>query len=139
MITAAFRQLLALLGMALVPALVAGALQLKWNKEAPLLPDEIRLTTAMAWGEKTLWVDARDAEQFSHEHIPGAVSLTTDGWEELVPPFLDAWDPEKSIIVYGQGSAADDDAHAVSVRLREELKLDGVFVLKGGWAAWLQK
>jgi rhodanese-related sulfurtransferase len=132
------RELGLIAALALIPALVSGFVQLQWRKEEPLLANEVRLATAQAWGEKVLWVDVRDNAAFEREHIPEAVRLNATEWDALVASFLDQWDPEKSIIVYGKGGT-DDDAHEIATRLSQELQLDGVFVLKGGWDAWQQK
>ena len=134
MIARAFRQLLALLGIALVPALVSGAIQLKWQpRPAPLQDGEVRAETVRAWGAKVLFVDARpDA---TRDAIPGAVRLNAEEWERLVPRFLDAWDPDAHVVVVGE-ALHPDDALAVALRLREELKLGNVSVLQGGREAW---
>ncbi|MDQ3624233.1 MAG: rhodanese-like domain-containing protein [Verrucomicrobiota bacterium] len=139
MIARALRQLGLLLAVALLPALVSGAIQLKWNKEEPLREGEVRLATAQLWGAAVLWVDARPRARFEREHIPGAVLLNEDEWEQLVPGFLDAWNPEQTIVVYCDGGECDA-SHAVGRRLKEELKLDNsIWVLKGGWDAWRRR
>ena len=136
MIARAFRQLLALLGIALVPALVSGAIQLKWQpRPAPLAAGEVRAETVRAWGAKVLFVDARPD---ARDAIPGAVRLNAEEWEQLVPRFLDAWDPDRQVVVVGE-ALHPDAALAVALRLREELKLENVSVLQGGREAWRGK
>jgi rhodanese-related sulfurtransferase len=136
-IARALRQLAGLLLLALVPAMVSGAIQFKWNG-SPATGDEIPLSAVRALGKQVLWVDARPREKFEAEHVPGAVLLNDDEWDRLVPAFLDAWEPEKTVVVYCDSSSCDA-SHAVADRLRDELKLERVKVLKGGWDAWLQK
>ena len=99
--------------------------------------DEVTLEDTRAWGEAVLWVDARPDEQFSQEHIPGAISLNEDRWSELLPSVLNVWSPQKRTIVYcsSQSCAA---SHEVARRLREEAGLKNVFVLHGGWETWLE-
>ncbi len=133
----ALRQLAALLALALAPALVSGAIQLKRNPPPEGEP-EVVLSMVQAWGDKVQWVDARPRTKFEQGHIPGAVLLNEDEWDQLVPAFLDAWEPEKNVVVYCDGGSCDA-SHAVAKRLREELKLEKVNVLKGGWSAWSQK
>lgn len=135
----AFRQLLVLLLLALVPATVSGLVQLQWrSKPAALKEGEVALATAKALGEKVLWVDARPKAKFEREHIPGAVLLNEDEWVRLVGPFLDAWEPGKTVVVYCDGGGCDA-SHAVAKRIKEELQIEGsVLVLKDGWNAWLQ-
>ena len=132
---------------ALVPAAVSGVMQLQWKpsdltatqvewkKEEPLQEGEVRLGTVQMWGDKVLWVDARTQQQYDEEHIPGAVLLNEDHWDELVPEFLNQWDPEKAIVVYCDSTTCDA-SHSVRKRLTEELQISGVYVLKGGWTAW---
>ncbi len=138
MIARTFRQLAALLALALLPALVSGAIQLKWNKPEPLAVGEIRAATVKMWGDKVLWVDARSRARFDAGHIAGAVLLNEDEWEKLVARFLDEWDPEKAIVVYCDGGGCES-SDAVARRLRTELKLENVWVLNGGWPTWREK
>ena len=135
MIARALRQLALVLALALVPALVSGAWQLRWRAEEPLAPGEVRLATARMWGDQVQWVDARTRAKFERAHIPGALLLNVDEWDRLTGPFLDAWDADKTLIVYCDGGSCE----AVAERIRTELKIGGVYVLKGGWAAWERK
>ncbi len=137
MIAQAFRQLAVLLALALAPALVSGLIQLK-GTGPPLVEDEVAPSLVRTWGDRVLWVDARPRAKFDAGHIDGAVLLNEDEWDGLVPAFLDAWEPEKTVVVYCDGGSCDA-SHAVARRLREELKLENVRVLKGGWKAWPQK
>ncbi len=130
------RQLAALLALAAAPALVSGALQLEWHRRESLDAGEIRAATARLWGEGVQWVDARPRRRFAQEHIAGAILLNEDEWGRLVAKFLDAWDPEKTIVVYCDGGGCEA-SKAVAERLRTELKLENpIYVLKGGWQAW---
>jgi len=123
--------------LAALPAAVSGYLQLEWHgaQQPELQPDEVRAGTARMWGSHVLWVDARSHERYDAGHVNGAILLNEDHWEELVPAFLDAWDPEKTIVVYCDGGKCDA-SRAVATRLRDELKLESVYVLQGGWTAW---
>ena len=139
MIRRLLRQTALLLAIAAVPAAISGVIQLEWRNggvaNEELLPGEIRAGTARIWGEKVLWVDARSRKRYELEHIPGAILLNEDEWERCVPEFLDAWSPDKTIVVYCDGGRCEA-SHAVAARLREELQLESVYVLKGGWDAW---
>ena len=138
MIARAVRQLALVLALALVPALVSGAWQLRWRAEQPLAPGEVRVATARMWGDNVQWVDARPRARYERTHIPGALLLNEEEWDKLVGPFLDAWDADKTLIVYCEGGSCDA-SQAVAGRIRTELKIGGVYVLKGGWAAWERK
>ena len=138
MIARTLRQLTLVLALALVPALVSGAWQLQWRKQEPLAPGEVRLATARLWGDQVQWVDARSRAKYERTHIPGALLLNEDEWDKLVGPFLDAWDADKTLVVYCDGGSCEA-SEKVAERIRTELKIGGVFVLKGGWAAWEEK
>ena len=138
MIARTLRQLALILALALVPALVSGAWQLRWRTEEPLAPGEVRLATARMRGDNVQWVDARARAKYERTHIPGALLLNEDEWDKLVGPFLDAWDADKTLVVYCDGGSCEA-SQAVAERIRTELKIGGVFVLKGGWAAWAGK
>lgn len=130
-----FRQALTLLLLAVFPA-VATAL---WHPRRPAWEsDEVTLASASAWGTEALWVDARPDADFTRAHIPGAISLNEDHWDELLPAVLDHWDTTRKIVVYCS-SLSCAASHDVARRLREEAAIPNVFVLQGGWEAWQKK
>ena len=134
MIGRAFREALILCALAAAPAAVTAVRELKWRPQTPLAAGEVKLSDAQAWGPNALWVDARPAAKFARQHVPGALSLTPENWEAQVAKFLDEWDPEKHVIVYGERGG--DSAPTVALRLREELKIAEVWVLHDGFDAW---
>lgn len=136
-ISQALRQLGALFALALVPALISGAIQLKWREASPP-GEEVVLSMAESWGDKVLWVDARSRAKFERGHIAGAVLLNEDEWDRLAPAFFDAWMPDKIVVVYCDGGSCDA-SHDVARRLRNDFKIENVHVLKGGWDAWPRK
>ena len=132
------RQALILLALAFLPGIGQAVYyreRVSWHAP-PIGPDEVTLAQAQSWGETVLWVDARPTEQFEREHIPEALSLNEDTWDESLPQMLAAWSPEKRIVVYcsSQSCAASQE---VARRLREQAALKNVFVLHGGWEGWL--
>ena len=128
----ALRQASAILALALLPALVTGL----WHPRRPAWQsDEVTLAAASAWGQNVLWVDARPDADYARAHIPGAVSLNEDRWDELLPGLLDHWDTTRKIVVYCS-SLSCQTSHDVARRLREEAGLSNVFVLQGGWESW---
>lgn len=133
MIALACRQLFALLGLALVPAIGAGVIQLKTHVPDPV--PMVEAATVRSWGEKVLWVDARPRQEFEKGHIEGAVLLNEDEWGGLVAHFLNEWDPDKPIVVYCDGAGCQA-SKSVASRLLTELQLENVHVLKGGWKTW---
>ncbi len=131
------RQALILLALAFIPAIGQAVYQrerIAWDAAA-YTKDEVSVQQAQEWGETTLWVDARPDAQFGESHIPGAISLNEDRWNELLPPFLLAWSPEKRTVVYCSSQSCAL-SHEVARRLRTEAGLGNVYVLHGGWETW---
>jgi rhodanese-related sulfurtransferase len=121
---------------ALIPAVLTAAFHPQrpaWSQET-LASGEERLPTVLSWGESVLWVDARSADEYEAEHVPGAISLNLESWDELLPKFLDQWSPEKKVVVYCS-AATCELSREVAERLRKS-GITSVFVLKGGWEAW---
>ena len=133
-------QALILAALALAPA-VGDAIwfrdKISW--QSPIPPSEsVTVDQAYTWGAKAIWVDARPDDEFARDHVPNALSLNEDRWNELLPQFLAAWSPGKKIIVYCS-SVGCNASREVARRLRKEAQLPDVYVLKGGWEAWLKK
>ena len=133
------RQALILVALALVPGLGEAVYfrhNISWQSAIP--PSElVKVDQARAWGENVIWVDARPEEEFGRGHVPGALSLNEDRWNELLPQFLAAWSPGKKVVVYCSAESCDL-AREVAERLRKEAQLSDVFVLEGGWEAWVK-
>lgn len=125
-------------------ALVPGAGQAVYFRDrvswqSPIPPSElVSVEQARQWGDGAIWVDARPQEEFARDHVPGAISLNEDHWNDLLPQFLAAWSPGKRVVVYCSAQSCDL-AREVAERLRKEAQLPDVFVLDGGWEAWLKK
>ncbi|CAN5486238.1 hypothetical protein BH18VER1_BH18VER1_09630 [soil metagenome] len=139
MTPALIRQAALLLIAALVPALAQAVYyrdRVSWDAPA-VGKDEVTLEQARAWGERVLWIDARPDSQYAQQHVPNALSLNEDRYDDLLRPMLETWLPDRRVIVYcsSQSCAA---SHEVARRLREEAGLPNVFVLHGGWEAWLE-
>lgn len=133
------RQTGALLVAALIPALLAAAFHPRrpaWSPARAEAPS-VTLRQAAGWRGRVLFVDARGEPAFAQRHIPGALPLREAQWEALLPVFLKAWQPGARVVVYCDREGCDA-SQAVAIRLRRELGLDQVFVLKGGWDAWLE-
>ncbi len=133
------RQALILAALALVPGLGQAVYfrdRVSWRSPIPA-SEMITVTQARAWGGNAIWVDARPDEEFARDHVPGALSLNEDRWNELLPQFLAAWSPEKKIVIYCSSQSCNA-SREVAHRLRNEAQLPNVFVLKGGWEEWLR-
>jgi rhodanese-related sulfurtransferase len=134
------RQALLLVALAFVPAIgEAIYFRDKTPWESRVASSElVTVEQARTWGAGVLWVDARPDEEFSADHIPGAILLNEDRWSELLPQFLQQWAPEKKVVVYCSTESCNL-AGDVARRLRDEAQMKNVFVLEGGWEEWLKK
>jgi rhodanese-related sulfurtransferase len=133
-----FRQVLILLALAALPAAICAFVHPRrpvWDISAPS-DGEVLPQTALAWKEKALWLDARSAADFNRDHVPGAMLLNEDDWDTLLPRVLDAWTKDRIIVVYCSNLGCEASKE-VAARLRHDARLPRVYVLKGGWEAWL--
>jgi rhodanese-related sulfurtransferase len=134
------RQALVLVALAFLPG-IGQALyfrdKVSWQSPIPA-SEMVTLAQARAWGRNAIWVDARPDVEFERDHIPGAVLLNEDRWNELLPKFLATWSPEKRVVVYCSSQSCNA-SREVARRLRDEAQLKNVFVLQGGWEEWLKK
>jgi rhodanese-related sulfurtransferase len=136
----AIRETLLLVALAFVPAIGEAVYfrdRVSWQSPVPT-SELVTVDQAHTWGENAIWVDARPDDEFARDHVPGAVSLNEDRWNELLPQFLQRWSPEKRIVVYCSAESCNA-AREVAKRLRDEAQLKNVFVLQGGWEEWLRK
>lgn len=135
------RQAAILALLALLPAIgeaIYSRDKISWR--SPIPPSEMAtVDQARAWGESVIWVDARPDVEFARDHVPGAVSLNEDRWDELLPQFLAAWTPGRKIVVYCS-SLSCNASREVARRLRNQTQppMQNVFVLTGGWEEWLK-
>ena len=134
------RQALILAALALVPGMGEAVYfrhKISWQSAIP--PSELAtVAQARAWGGNAIWVDARPDEEFAQDHVPEALPLNEDRWNELLPQFLVAWSPGKKVVVYCS-SLSCNASREVARRLRREAQIPDVFVLEGGWEAWVKK
>ena len=81
-----------------------------------------------------VFVDARSAKEFAAGHIPGALLLPLDDFDEAVSSWTDLIPPETLLITYCAGAGCDS-----SWDVAELLKEEGysrVKVFFGGWEQW---
>lgn len=101
-------------------------------------PDEIVTVDALRAemdAGTAIVLDARPAGFFEQSHIPGALNLNEDDWEGGLGGFLEVWSPELEVVVYCDSRACQASEH-VAERIREELGIEHVRILEGGWEAW---
>ncbi len=135
------RQALILVALAFLPGIGQAIYfrdKVSWKLPVPA-SEMVTVVQARAWGENAIWIDARPDEEFARDHVPGAVSLNEDRWNELLPQFLAVWSPEKKIVVYCSSQSCNA-SREVAHRLRNQAQppMQNVFVLKGGWEEWLK-
>ena len=70
--------------------------------EAPLAEDEVSMAVIKErWKGDVLWIDARISEQFDLEHVPGAISLNEQNFDQTLFDHLERLqDNAKPIIIY---------------------------------------
>jgi rhodanese-related sulfurtransferase len=133
------RQAGGLVLLALVPAFFTAGFhprRLAWSQDEIGVP-EMTWRTAQRWRRWVLPVDARSSAAFASQHIPGALPLSEEQWEEQLPAVINAWRPGARVLVYC-ASQGCETSQSVAYRLHREMGIDDVFVLKGGWSAWLE-
>jgi len=132
-------QALLLIGLAFLPAIGQAIYfrdKVSWRSPIPA-SEMVTVAQARAWGDGAVWIDARPDEEFQRDHVPGAISLNEDRWNDLLPQFLASWSPEKKVVVYCSSQSCNA-SREVAKRLRDEAQLKSVFVLQGGWEEWLK-
>ena len=103
----------------------------------PISQGEATLEMTRQWGGRVLWLDARSQKKYEKEHVPGALSLNEDRWEDSLLPVVEGWTKDKMIVVYCNEDSCDA-GEDVAARLRKEMGWTNIYVLKGGWQAWKQ-
>jgi rhodanese-related sulfurtransferase len=106
-------------------------------------PDEFNRVT---WEEaeprvesgEWLLVDARDEEQFNAQHIPGAVSLPSYAFPELLAFFAEEHGRNKVAVIYC-GTEECDLSVELATRLRGEVGWNDVRILEGGFLGWRRR
>jgi rhodanese-related sulfurtransferase len=136
----AIPQALLLIFMALIPATGEGIYfrqKISWASRIPA-SEIVDLALVRSWGDNVIWLDARPENEYEQGHIPKAILLNEDRWNELLPQFLGQWSPDKRVVVYCSARSCNL-AGDVARRLREEAQLKDVYVLEGGWEEWLKQ
>lgn len=107
--------------------------------QEPLRNDEVSMQViAERWQGRVLWIDARPQEQFDAGHVPEALLLNEQKFDDQLFNYLDTLQTNtKPIIVYCSGAKCEASRHVLE-RLKQTLPIENAFVLKGGWNAWQQ-
>jgi rhodanese-related sulfurtransferase len=89
--------------------------------------------TAVERGD-TLILDARPAEDYAEAHIPGALSLPANDFDDRFPEVADSIEQASRIIVYCSGVECSD-----SIEVAERLvgfRFKSISVFEQGFRAW---
>lgn len=82
--------------------------------------------------ESVIWVDGRTIDLYEKAHYPDALHLDFNNWDTGLFAILEKWEPGMGIVVYCEGSGCES-SRAIAERLRNELEMDAVYWLTGGW------
>jgi len=84
------------------------------------------------YGGDVIWIDARKGEDFEAGHVPKAINLSQEAWNDQLFEHLDTLSSSlKPIVVY-----CDGEECALSKKVAQELRelgLSEVYYIKGGW------
>ncbi len=93
---------------------------------------EVSMESARDLLPDVVWVDARSREEFDAAHIAGAVWLYEGEWDSLLDDFLDEWDGRQVVVAYC-GAGDCKASQSVAKRLKQEVGVEKIVVLRGGW------
>lgn len=105
--------------------------------QEPLREDEVDVAEVQKrWAGQVIWLDARPRDQFEAEHIPGAMILNEQEFDQQLLEILDTLQTAaKPVVIYCGGQKCEASRH-VREKLMSVVALDECYVLKGGWPAW---
>jgi rhodanese-related sulfurtransferase len=105
--------------------------------QEPLRRDEVSMEMIEErWKGDVLWIDARPQELFDAGHVPGALLLNEQEFEEQLFGMLDTLQTNAKPLIIYCNSARCDSSRKILLRLKQTLPVEQAFVLKGGWKAW---
>ena len=144
----AVRRTLGQAGVILLVSLVAAALtwwlhprRPAWYQVEDALTAQYQLTVdelrELYSPDQILWIDSRLPAQFDEGHLPGAYRLTSENWADGL------WDLRaeieslegRAVVVYCDGRRCKRSGE-IAERLRTEVGLEPVWILKGDWRDW---
>ena len=89
----------------------------------------------MLWKNGSIFIDARDPENYDEGHIPGAINLPFEEWDDYWEAVRPQLNPDSTIVCYCDGFDCE-----LSLFAARELKLDGypkALTFFGGFHKWV--
>ena len=83
------------------------------------------------------WIDCRPEADFDKAHIPEAILMNSENYEQAFESLMPIYDPEIPLICYCSSSCLV--SKQIAQRLRKDLGQENIFYLKGGFDAWSKK
>jgi len=98
-------------------------------------PEFITLDEAAAkyQSDKTIFIDARDPEDYAYGHISGSINIPYDYIDDYMD-MLRAIPKDRDVIIYCSGTECE-----LSLFLGRDMQYEGyekIFVFYGGWREW---
>lgn len=105
-----------------------------WYEVSESFENEITLSGVRELEGKIVWIDARTEKDFNKGHVVGALLLNQENWADLLWKHRDVIEglQDTPVIVYCDGKRCKRSGE-VAERLRTEMGLSPVYVLKGDW------
>jgi rhodanese-related sulfurtransferase len=85
--------------------------------------------------DSILWIDARSEEEFNDGHIPGAVILSLDDFDEQIESVMSQYDSSRITVIYCSEDRCQTSQKIAEI-LKREFDLENIYFLEGGWEAW---
>ncbi len=111
--------------------------------EEPVGEHEVNMAAVLGqWQGDVIWIDARIQEQFQAGHIPGALSLNEQNFDDAFFEHMELFQREamsggKPVVIYC-GTEKCQASKKIRKKLFHIIPLENLFILKGGWQAWRQ-
>lgn len=86
------------------------------------------------FSNKSLFIDARDFEDYDEEHIKNSINIPYEEFETFEDIILDL-DPKQPVIIYCSGGECELSMHLGDV-LFDEFEFEKVLIFEAGYPAW---
>jgi rhodanese-related sulfurtransferase len=108
--------------------------------EEKLEPGEVSLAMIQElWQGKVLWIDARSEDRYQQEHIPEALLLNEEHFDQQLFDLIEKLQSNTLPVVVYCDAQKCQASKKVRDALKERVGLPQVHVLRGGWPAWASR